>query len=283
MVEWLRLEQKILTRSQPLPEFFTNYFVASARDLTMDARGRITIPEALRQHAAIGKTAAMLGLIDHVRIWDLGAWRRVFTEHARMFEATPDLSGLGLEAEQERSPRPSIPKRVEVVDASAEILAMLRLEPEIIYRISPDAFEALVCERLDARGFSVTRIGSVSRADGGIDILACSRVPSPYVLAVQVKHRRLATRRVGASAVRDFTGVVATGPFSAGLMVTNTTYTADACEFAAKGARRLVALRDIEDVRRWIADDFLSVEELRGFPEVIEVRPGFVVPVPWAR
>lgn len=76
--------------------------------------------------------------------------------------------------------------------------------------------------------------------------------------------------------MREFAAVIANHPINAGLVVTNTTSTPDARWFARERAK-LLRLRDFEDLKRWIANDFASEHEWREFPPSIELAPGLVV------
>jgi len=171
-------------------------------------------------------------------------------------------------------------KQVEVVRAITPMVSLLREDLDHIYQLSPEEFEVLICDRLDRMDFAVTRIGSVYVPDGGVDIIACPKRPAPfpYLLAVQAKHRQEKRRRVGPGAVRDLKAVVAAHSFNAGVLVTNTTFTPDAV-WVAQQLPTLVRLRDIEDLRRWIYDNFVSEHEWREIPESIVLRPNLVVKI----
>ena len=40
-----------------------------------DAQGRILIPQTLREYAGLRKDVTVIGMIDHVEIWDSAAWK----------------------------------------------------------------------------------------------------------------------------------------------------------------------------------------------------------------
>src|SRR5262249_1719182 len=133
-----------------------------------------------------------------------------------------------------RSPKGRI-KRVEVVPASAQLLRLLKADPRELYNISPEQFELLLLERLTKAGYDVTRIGAVNRKDGGVDLVARPlRSQYPFLMAVQAKHHRRPELKVGPDDLKNLHAVVATQPFNAGLLVTNTTFTADAEWWAAE-------------------------------------------------
>ncbi len=173
------------------------------------------------------------------------------------------------------------PKRVELVPASSELLALLREDIQHIYQITPDKFELLICDRLSAMGFEVERVGSIYTRDGGVDIVAWPPAPTPfpYLLAVQAKHHRSRRKKTGPEAVRAFHAVVSTHPFQAGLFITNTTFTPDARWFATN-RQHILRLRDLQDLKRWIAGNFLDEAEWKEIPPFIELAPGFKIFVP---
>jgi len=173
------------------------------------------------------------------------------------------------------------PPRVELVDITPQILDMLSREPELLWEASPEFFENLICDRLDVIGYGLERVGSSTfNKDGGVDILAWSRAPLvPFLMAVQVKHTALRNRKIGPPPVRDLLGTVQTHGFNVGLLVTNTTFTPDAL-WVAEQRPFLVQLRDFEDLRRWLRNDFLQEYEWRDLPRQIELCPGVVIKLP---
>ncbi len=169
--------------------------------------------------------------------------------------------------------------QVVLVSATEVILKSLRRDPAEIYDLTPDQFELLICDRLDAMDFEVNRVGKVNSRDGGVDIVSWPKKSAfPFLLAVQAKHRRRAALRIGPGPVKDLKAVLQSSPFDAGLLVTNTSFTPDATWWAQYGPQA-VRLRELEDVRRWIMGNFSS-EAVRDLPKAIELAPGLTVTVP---
>jgi len=173
------------------------------------------------------------------------------------------------------------PPRVELVTVTQEVLQVLAADPERLRDATPQFFEEFVCDRLNALGYDLERVGSGTfRKDGGVDIVAWPRAQVvPCLMAVQVKHTALLGRRIGPQPVRDLLGTVQTHGFNVGLLVTNTTFTADA-RWVAEQRPLLVRLRDIEDLRRWLRDEFLQEQEWRDLPRQIELCPGVIIKLP---
>jgi len=173
------------------------------------------------------------------------------------------------------------PPRVELVDITPQILRLLSMEPRRLRDATPAFFENLICNRLDAMGYNLERVGpSIFSKDGGVDIIAWPQSHVvPCLMAVQVKHTTLRNRKMGPQPVRDLLGTVQTHGFNVGLLVTNTTFTPDAL-WVAQQRPLLVRLRDFEDLRRWLRNDFLQDHEWRDLPKQIELCPGVIIKLP---
>lgn len=63
------------------------------------------------------------------------------------------------------------------------------------------------------------------------------------------------------------------------MIVTNTSFTADAHWFATNNPT-LLRLRDIQDLRRWLKNDFVNEYEWREIPDQIELAPGIHIAIP---
>lgn len=168
---------------------------------------------------------------------------------------------------------------VTFASISESFLQLLRNQPALLRELTPGRFEDLVLERLERQGFKVEKTGNVNAKDGGIDLIAVPKVRTvgSTLLAVQVKHHR-GEQKTGRPAV-DRLLAWRGSPFSLGLVVTNTEFTTDARWVADHGTNPyFIRLRDEEDLKRWIADDFSH--EGRELPQQVELAPGVVVTVP---
>ncbi|MBV9306187.1 MAG: restriction endonuclease [Acidobacteriaceae bacterium] len=156
-------------------------------------------------------------------------------------------------------------------------------EPERLKLLSPEQFQNLIADRLEQMGLGVQLVGNVFRKDGGIDIVAYPRQDRcnfPFLLAVQAKHHRT-SRKTEVQDVREFHGALRCGlpNFNMGLLVTNTSFTADA-DWLARNTGTLVRLRDLKDLRRWIRNDFVNESEWREIPEQIVLAPDVTITIP---
>ena len=196
----------------------------------------------------------------------------------RLFVRSASVRGAGQVNDQQRSLFE--PLRVEVVGVGACLSARLAGEPALVHTLSPEEFEEFICERLFAMGLEPRRVGGTFEGDGGIDVVFWPRTPTPFPFlgAAQVKHHRGAHRTEGPDTVREFAGSISGRPFSAGIVVTNTSFSAGA-EWFARQHGGLIRLRGFDDICRWLANNFSSEEEWRELPSAIELAPGVVVRV----
>lgn len=164
------------------------------------------------------------------------------------------------------------------VGIGSVLAAQLASNPDRLHELTPAQFEEFVCDRLYAMGLEPKQVGATNRKDGGVDVLFWPRrsCAFPFLGAAQIKHHRNPARKEGPGSVRDFAGVVAGHAFNAGLLVTNTSFTADARWFAQEKAR-LLRLRDFADLKRWLVSNFTDDAEWREIPRSIELCPGVVV------
>ena len=172
---------------------------------------------------------------------------------------------------------------VQFVPLVEKHLEWLRDDPERIHSMSPRAFQRFIADRLDAMGMEVQICGDIYRKDGGIDIVAypkANAVAIPFLLGVQVKHHSTSAN-TGPADVRDLAGVIAAQGFrfNAGMLVTNTAFTPDATWFAQNHAAML-RLRDMNDLRRWLLEDFQNEAEWREIPQTLVLAPGVEIIIP---
>ena len=55
---------------------FLRLFFSSALKQELDAQGRLLLPDALREKAALRREVALVGVMDHIEIWDRARWTR---------------------------------------------------------------------------------------------------------------------------------------------------------------------------------------------------------------
>ena len=76
LAEFRRITERL--REAPLTakaaRDYSRVFFASAHDETPDRQGRVTVPPALRDYAALTRDCAVIGANTRVEIWDSTAW-----------------------------------------------------------------------------------------------------------------------------------------------------------------------------------------------------------------
>ena len=69
--------ESFLSRLGPLsPERrkLTRFFAGSSFDAELDSAGRVTLNQALLDHASIQKEVVVVGNLDHLEVWDRDKW-----------------------------------------------------------------------------------------------------------------------------------------------------------------------------------------------------------------
>jgi MraZ protein len=69
---------------------YSRVFFASASDETPDKQGRITIPPALREYAALTRDCTVIGANTRLEIWDSQAWESYLAEQEDTFSAASE-------------------------------------------------------------------------------------------------------------------------------------------------------------------------------------------------
>jgi MraZ protein len=64
---------------------YSRVFFASASDESPDKQGRITIPPALREYAALQRDCAVVGANSRLEIWDADAWQNYLSQQEDAF------------------------------------------------------------------------------------------------------------------------------------------------------------------------------------------------------
>lgn len=80
-----------LPRTDRRARNYARAFFASAIDQTLDKTGRCQIPEALRLYAGLGKEVTVVGVADHVEIWDTATWGSVAEEADDYYSAIEEV------------------------------------------------------------------------------------------------------------------------------------------------------------------------------------------------
>ena len=86
--EWANMEKKL--RAMPLAKAeardFLRIFFSGASDVEIDKQGRILIPQNLREHAALDREVAFIGVSNRAEIWNREHWREYSSKRSSSYE-----------------------------------------------------------------------------------------------------------------------------------------------------------------------------------------------------
>jgi MraZ protein len=77
--DWAGSVESRLAAVDPLSEAgrrLRRYFFGGAAETELDRQGRVIVPAHLIAHAKLGREVVVIGIHDHLEIWDRAAWRR---------------------------------------------------------------------------------------------------------------------------------------------------------------------------------------------------------------
>jgi MraZ protein len=87
---WIGSRQELERLSEKLDQapandaearIFRRLFYAQMEAVDVDRAGRILIPDRLLQHAVIQHDAVLLGVCDHLELWDAQRWQEFLSQH----------------------------------------------------------------------------------------------------------------------------------------------------------------------------------------------------------
>lgn len=75
---WSKLEEDLigLKRGSAESRRLVRVFASSAHQDEVDKQGRVTVPQALRDYAGIGRDVVVIGAIDHAELWAPDRWEQ---------------------------------------------------------------------------------------------------------------------------------------------------------------------------------------------------------------
>ena len=96
--EWERIEQKLASLStfNPTKKKFLNRTNYYGQIVEMDGQGRLLVPQTLRESAQIRGEVAVLGMLNHLEVRNLEAFRKEIDEQTFTDEDTKTLDELGI-------------------------------------------------------------------------------------------------------------------------------------------------------------------------------------------
>ena len=251
--------------------------MAVAEEVSLDSRGRITVPKLFRQHANLKRKVFFTGANRIMEVWDpdrylyyvglveqgllaVDDWRRDQSEseppipsdrHSTINLVTApgllDPNGIPLE--------PGSATGQGLISASSRVRRVLKAElrqrREALDHLDPDDLEMLLAELFHAQGYAVHR--TPHSGDDGVDVWAAHRSDVGSMLfGIQCKLYR-SDRLVGPAAIRELAGSIDLASATAGIMVTTSSFTSGAVRTAGSSRmKHRISLRDGEDLLGWI-------------------------------
>lgn len=88
-----------LAESLPRQASLRNYqrlYYSQAEQLEVDSQGRIRLPERLLEFAGLQQEVVLLGVHNHVELWDRGRWQRFLDQHTNGFDLLADAAMGGI-------------------------------------------------------------------------------------------------------------------------------------------------------------------------------------------
>ncbi|WP_256815811.1 restriction endonuclease [Cytobacillus sp. Bac17] len=141
--------------------------------------------------------------------------------------------------------------RVDFTDINTELIKYLSENPELMQKIDPRKFEELVAELFNRKGYDVSL--TQRTRDGGKDIYAIKNDSIASTLFVIETKRYSKTNKVGVEIVRSLYGVKTAERANVGMIVTTSSFTKAAIDFASPLNYEL-SLRDFENLKEWLKE-----------------------------
>jgi MraZ protein len=94
--EALAAKVSVLPLSDEKARSVSRFISSSAFEVERDAQGRVLLPGAIRDWAALSADAVVVGAWDHVELWSPDRWATVQSGLASADALASQLSGLGL-------------------------------------------------------------------------------------------------------------------------------------------------------------------------------------------
>lgn len=86
--EWNKLEDSIraLSPTNPQHRFFMRVLLQQAVESQLDGQSRITIPKDLLQFASIEDAVTILGVLEHIEVWNPKEYKQYLTSQENSYE-----------------------------------------------------------------------------------------------------------------------------------------------------------------------------------------------------
>jgi MraZ protein len=87
--EWAKVAQdaKQLTKVEPDNRLYQRKLAEIATDAKLDAQSRIVLTKDLLQHAAIENDVLIIGVLDHIEVWNPQKYKEYVAAHDESFDS----------------------------------------------------------------------------------------------------------------------------------------------------------------------------------------------------
>jgi transcriptional regulator MraZ len=89
-----QMVQRLAAASPAGPDVraFSRLFYAQAQRVELDQQGRIRIPPELAELAGLGREAVLLGVQDHLELWDRSRWQEYLAQRQARYDQIADAA-----------------------------------------------------------------------------------------------------------------------------------------------------------------------------------------------
>lgn len=94
--EWNSISEKLLSTTSIFQEkarMMHRRFIAPAQQLEIDKAGRIMVPPTLREYGGLKKDCIIMGIMNHLEIWDEEVYRTYWSDREADFQEAAEEIG----------------------------------------------------------------------------------------------------------------------------------------------------------------------------------------------
>jgi MraZ protein len=94
--EWKAISEKLLGTTSIFQEkarMMHRHFIAPAQEVDIDKAGRITVPTTLREYGVLKKDCIVMGIMNHLEIWDEQVYRGYWAQRETVFQEAAEEIG----------------------------------------------------------------------------------------------------------------------------------------------------------------------------------------------
>jgi len=164
---------------------------------------------------------------------------------------TSDVEDLISKYEQSKRAESKEALSAKITEVSRDILKWIMRDPELVYTLSPYAFEEFIAEVLTKLGYKV--VSTPKTRDGGVDLRILKKEDIGDILYLVECKLYQPRKKVSVAVVRQLYGVVQYEDATGGLIVTTSSFTKDAVNFQKDACYRL-SLRDYFGIQEWLQE-----------------------------